>query len=66
VRGKTLLMSLRPDFYCPERRPLFRGAVREKAYPVMRMLTGTFVLVVQAALRPNSMKELIEIVSNIC
>jgi hypothetical protein len=30
------------------------------------MLTGTFVLVVQAALRPNSMKELIEIVSNIC
>ena len=55
---------MRFEFYCPER-PLFRGAVREKVYPVMRMMTGTLFSLFRRSgggLEANSMKKGIEIV----
>ena len=55
-------MSLRPDFYCSERRPLFRGAVREKAYPVMQSVTGILFSFDSGGFEADGINQLFEIV----
>jgi hypothetical protein len=55
---------LRFEFYCPERAPFSRRSPR-KSVPRYANRDGVFVLVCSGSLEANSMKKLIEIVSNL-